>query len=590
MLLNKEEINFWKKNQKNLDWISYPKKIYNFDKKNNRFKWFEDGNLNACYNVIDRNILKGLKNKSAIKIADNKGYLMEYTYGQLYIFINNFCKVLKNNYNLKEIKNVMIHGSTSIEVIVSMLSCARLGITHCVVFQELSIDAINKRIKIFDPDLFITIDNEINLKKIGNKIPKIRFTKHKVIKKKKNLINLHDQLNEVITNHIKCKKVPSDSNFFTLFTSGTTGEPKGIVHSLGGFLVYNSFSCKYHFGINEKTIMLNTSNPGWINGNNYAVYGPLLFGATIILFENPSILLNINYLKLLLKKNKITIVYLPVTLIRMMRSLYLNSKIKSKHIITLGSMGEHLARNIAEWYSTFFSIPKKAIVNGYYQTENGSILSSPTFKENINTAPHGSIGRPHRLIKLRLIKKINNYQKYEFVVKKPWPGCMKMVLNGKKVWSKYWDKSNFFKLYDYGYKIKNNYYANGRTDDVINIRGHRIGTAEVEAVVLQSDKVYEVAAVSVEDKVSGSELVLFIVSNTKNLNDKIDKIIINNFGKFAIPKKIYYVKSLPKTRSGKILRRILKNIITINNIDTKKDMSTIQNPETINEIIKTIKS
>lgn len=589
MILNSQETKFWRKQIKNLSWFSVPKNVVSFEEEESRYKWFEDGKLNACFNAVDRNIERGYSDKVAIKIVEKNGQLVNYTYGDLYIYIINFSSYLIKNYNLKKIKKIMIHGSTSIEVIISMLTCARLGITYCVVFQELFIEAINKRVKIFQPDIFITVNENLNTNKIITKIPKIKFTKSKINKKNKYLINLKEEFYDDNIKDINCEKVSSDSNFFVLFTSGTTGLPKGIVHSLGGFLVYTYFSCKYHFGINQNSVFLNTSNPGWINGNNYSIFGPLLFGATVVLFEDASVLLKINHLKEILIKNKVTIIYLPVTLIRMMKSLHLDNNIKSKYLISLGSMGEHLASNVAKWYSRFFNLKTKAIINAYYQTENGAILSSPTYKDNVLKSPHGSIGRPHQHIKLRLIRDKNNSKKFQFVVKKPWPGCMKTVLNGKKVWLSYWDKSNFFKMYDFGYKNNNSYFVNGRTDDVINIRGHRIGSAEVESVILQLDQIHEVAAISVEDKISGFEFILFVVSKNKNLNKKIDRIIINNFGNFAIPKEIFYVKYLPKTRSGKIIRRLLKEIVTDYKGKSRNDLSTMLNPESIEHINKTVK-
>ena len=588
MSIKKNKLQFWKNQSEKIYWFKKPKKIFDLNIKKKKFRWFYDGKLNACYNVIDKNINNGLENKIAIKLIDEKGKIEHYSYKDLEIFILNFCYYIKKNFEIAKIKNAMIHGSTSLEVIVSMLACSRLGITHCVIFQELSIDAIKKRINLFNPNLFITADQSFNLNRIDKKIFKICFSQSK--SQKKNNIVLKEQLNSKEIKFINCKSVSSEKDFFVLFTSGTTGEPKGIVHSLGGYLVYNYFSCKYHFGMNKNTIILNTSDSGWINGHSYSIYGPLLFGGTIILTKKPNVLLNFKLLKEIIVKNKVSIVYLPVTFIRMLKSLNYDLKIISKNLISLGSMGEHLAPNVGRWYSNFFNLNNKAIINTYFQTETGSVLSCPRYNQTKDMAPHGSIGRPHKHLKLHLINSDSSLKKKEFIVKELWPGCMKRILNGKKVWVKYWNKNGYFKMFDFGYKEKINYNTSGRTDDVINIRGHRIGTAEIEAVILKINEIVEAAAIPINDDISGSEIILFVVSKKKNLDLEIDKLIIKYFGKFAIPKKIYYIQSLPKTKSGKIIRRLLKSIVNKNLEVLAMDFSTMLNPKCINQIKQVIKN
>lgn len=371
-----------------------------------------------------------------------------------------------------------------------------------------------------------------------------------------------------------------------MFTSGSTGLPKGIVHAKGGYMVATKYTCINQFGMNEKSVILTASDAAWLNGHTYALFGPLSLGATTILMETPMLLLDETLLKKILKL-KVSILYLPVTIIRLMKALFKNSKFKTKHLKTLGSMGEHLAPSVASWFASKFTKKNKCIINAYYQTENGAIIASPTFKDTTNEIPHGSVGKMSTIY--LKINKISNKFKTEIKLCSPWPGNMKRILNGNKEWNKYWDKSKYFRMFDLATKKGGNLYIHGRNDDVINIRGHRIGCEEVELSLLTINSIKECCAVSLPDKLEGEILYFFIVTK-KKLDDQIIKKITNNFGSFALPKKIFYIQELPKTRSGKILRRLLRNILL--NLDSIKkiDLSVIKNKKKFKDLIKKIKN
>ena len=287
------------------------------------------------------------------------------------------------------------------------------------------------------------------------------------------------------------------------------------------------------------------------------------------------------FLKKILKL-KISILYLPVTLIRLMKVIFKKKNFQTKYLTTLGSMGEHIAPAVAEWFATTFTKKNKPIVNAYYQTENGAIIASPTYKQKATNVPHGSAGEvASKYIK---INKLYRNKKTELKILTPWPGCMKSILNGKKEWKKYWDKDNNFRMFDLATIKNKNIFIHGRTDDVINIRGHRIGSEEIESVVLKIKEIYECCAISVKDKMEGHVIYLFVVSKDDNLNNEISDKIISNFGSFAIPKEIYYIKELPKTRSGKILRRLLRSILIDTASKNYGDLSTMLNSKVITEI------
>jgi acetyl-CoA synthetase len=366
--------------------------------------------------------------------------------------------------------------------------------------------------------------------------------------------------------------------------------PKGIVHSTGGYLTYIKYTCKKFFGYKANSVVFTASDAGWINGHTYAVYGPLMYGATSILIENPMKLTDEKILGKIIKELNVTILYLPVTLIRILKSLNIK-KINQNKILTIGSMGEPLAPEISKWYINFFNPKNKLVVNTYFQTETGGILVAPTYNENKKYFDHGSVGKIKNFAGLKINNNNDEYIDNELSITNPWPGCMKNVLNGKKVWNKYFDKKNNFRLFDTGALNKNlNLFIHGRTDDVINIRGHRIGSAEVESLLLEIDSVVESCAVGVEDELEGYVFVLFVVLKNRviKIDNLVKKILKDNFGSYAFPQKIFILNELPKTKSGKILRRLLRDIYNNENYK-KNDFSTINKSGLIEELSNTIK-
>ncbi len=554
-----KKIKNWLPETKNLIWYKKPKK--NFILRNKRVVWFPDGKINVYYNLIEKHIKKGLGDKKVICLIDKDKIFKFYSYYEIKKLVNNFQNII---FKKKRINKVMIQASSTIDSVVAMLACAKSGIHFSVIFEDLHVEAILKRINIFKPDIFITRVSH-NCKKLKKKISLECLTFKK--------INYFKDTNE----KNKIKFVNSDQDLFTLFTSGSTGEPKGITHSTGGYLVYSVFTCIKQFGINRNSNILTASDAGWINGHTYALFGPLSLGAKTLLIEKPIDLIDKALMKKILKIN-ITILYLPVTLIRIMKSLYGKVKFKSRKLITLGSMGEPLAPEIAKWFGETFS-NKMSIINTYFQTETGGIIISPKFSDTNKKIPYGSVGRP--VSKKIHINKIQ-HEKKEIKIINSWPGCMKYAVN-KKANNKYWDKDGFFNLFDLASKHKNNYFIHGRTDDVINIRGHKISSGEVESVLLEISDIRECSAIAVRDRIAGNILYIYL-SSKKNVNKLIEKKIINNFGKYALPKKIIYLKDLPKTKSGKILRRLLRYL----SLDLKKknygDITTILDLKVIDEI------
>ena len=353
------------------------------------------------------------------------------------------------------------------------------------------------------------------------------------------------------------------------------------MHASGGYLVATKFTSISQFGMNQKSVVVTASDAGWLNGHTYALFGPLSLGATTVLIQKPIMLLDEKLLKKILKLG-VTILYLPVTLIRMMKSIFKKKKFQTNNLKTLGSMGEHIAPSVAEWFAKSFTKKENSIVNAYYQTENGAIISSPTFKEKISQAPHGSAGKPST--KFIKTNKLFKNKKKEMKILTPWPGNMKKIINGKKEWKKYWDTKGNFRMFDLVTKKNQNLFIHGRVDDVINIRGHRIGSEEIESITLKIKEIIESCAISIDDDIEGHIIYLFVVSKEKNLDENICKNIISNFGSFALPKKIYYINELPKTRSGKILRRLLRSILLDPHSKQYNDLTMVMNKKVLIDI------
>ena len=557
---------FWIKYAEKLSWNKFPKKCFT-KLNNNKIDWFPDGEINVFHNCIQRHIDKGDGNKIAIIYVNEQSEIKSYSFFEIKILVDKFVNLILSN---KNIKKIMIHAHASIDTAVAMLSCAKLGIHFSVIFEELEKEAILKRSELFKPDLIFS--NKLNKKniKFNSGIKIFKLDKYLNFKNKTNLMKF-----------FKSKK-----NLFTLFTSGSTGMPKGITHSSGGYLTYAIFTCEKYFGINSNSIMMCASDAGWINGHTYSLFGPLSIGSTTIILQKPTLLLNSETLKKILAL-KSSILYLPVTLIRMMKSIYHNTQFKKNHIKTVGSMGEPLANEVGKWLVKNFSTKNSPIINTYFQTETGGIVTSHKYNEKINDKLYGSVGMP---IKNQLyLNKLNNKKK-EIKITSPWPGQMKNVLNGNKVWNNYFDKLGNFRMFDYATKKKNNIFIQGRTDDVINIIGHRIGSAEIESLILEIKGVIECCAVAIDDYLKGHEIVIFYTSKTeiKSLQSKIEKKMIENFGKYAIPKKIIKVSELPKTRSGKFMRRILRHLLEKKTIVTINDISTLTNKNIIKNLEKEI--
>jgi acetyl-CoA synthetase len=585
---------YWKNRIEDIFWFKKPKIVLKKNKGKNFF--YPDGTTNVAYNCIENNINKGLKNKTALIFCDKYDKYYNLTYDELSNLCNYFIFQLKEKIKTKKFKNeiIAIHSSANLCSTITMLSCAKLGLTHAVLFDDLPKEAIKIRLKLLKSKILITSTDDKNFfqkikpleKELGLII--IRFERSNIKKNPFTFENFLKNKNFKKQNY-NYKQINSNKALFVLFTSGSTGIPKGVIHSSGGYLLYSKLTCQKQFGIQKKTIILTASDAGWINGHTYALYGPLSLGATTIILEKPLDLLRTKIIKKILNDFKVNILYLPVTLIRLMKGTF-QKKIYGKYLKVLGSMGEPLSRHVAIWFGAAFSKTYLPIVNTYFQTETGAIIASPKFNYKKTFKSYGTVGKPLGNFLDIFLEKNNK----EIKIGNPWPGCMIKIINGNKIWNNYFDKKRNFKLFDHGeFDNEKNLIIHGRIDDVINIRGHRVGSGEIESILLQNKKIKEACAIAVDDEIEAKKILIFVSLNKTIGKNIIENIIINNFGTFLKPKSIFIIPELPKTKSGKILRRVLRQIYLNPNINELGDLSTVLDKNAlliINKIVKNEKN
>ena len=590
---------FWEKeSQEYIKWNKIPKKALikrkeKLREENNTyspFEWFKGGSIDIKRTLFkskysnDISMTKYIGNKNSINIK--------------------YCTLFKNIYQLTKskissdkINRVMIIGSASPETSTIMLTSALLGKCHCVLFEDLSVESIVKRIEIFKPNIIYiknTFDND-KLALLSDKLTDLNIIKeiyYDFYDESDNSSSISE--NELIIDNyfyskINSTDIESEKEIFCLFTSGSTGKPKAIWHSYGGYLTYAAYSfIKFFKDSGAIESIFCGTDAAWINGHTYALYGPILSNTRTIFIKDLSSLQNPIILEDFIKQTNPNFFYSSVTLLRAIRSLSLITRkynaLDSSNINCIGSCGEPLADEVGNWALKYFDTNNKFIVNTYFQTETGGVILAPTVNDN-NSEDNSSVGK-----ELFPIKIIFNSKDSTLLIGNPWPGCFKRVTSDKE--TNYWDENNNFKLHDIGYKDEKEFiYIGGRSDDEINISGHRISTAEVESTTLStSNSIWEAAAVEVEDIIIGSKLVLFIVVN-KNYNlpsEKLKSEITNKLTPFHRPWKIIKIDCLPKTKSGKIARRLLRDYLTNGIQECGQDLSTIINYEDFNNALKSI--
>ncbi|UDL87713.1 acetate--CoA ligase [Mesorhizobium sp. PAMC28654] len=606
---------FWGKHGKRIDWFKPFTKVKNtsFDGKVS-IKWFEDGLTNVSYNCIDRHLKKHGDQTAIIWEGDNPYDDKKITYNELYEHVCRLANVMKKH-GVKKGDRVTIYMPMIPEAAYAMLACTRIGAIHSIVFGGFSPDALAGRIVDCESTFVITADEglrggkPIPLKENTDKAIDIAARHHVMVK---NVVVVrrtggkigwapgrdvwyHD---EVATVKPECKpeKMKAEDPLFILYTSGSTGKPKGVLHTTAGYLVYASMTHQYVFDYHDGDIYWCTADVGWVTGHSYIVYGPLANGATTLMFEGVPNYPSQSRFWEVIDKHKVNIFYTAPTALRALMGAGDEpvKKTSRKSLRVLGSVGEPINPEAWEWYFNVVGNGKVPIVDTWWQTETGGILITPL--PGATDLKAGSATRPFFGVKPQLVdgegKVLEGAADGNLCITDSWPGQMRTV---------YGDHERFIQTYFSTYKGKyftgdgcrrdadDYYWITGRVDDVINVSGHRMGTAEVESALVSHETVSEAAVVGYPHDIKGQGIYSYVtlmrgVEATEELRKDLVAHVRKEIGAIASPDKIQFAPGLPKTRSGKIMRRILRKIAE-DDFAALGDTSTLADPAVVDDLI-----
>ena len=608
---------FWADQAQRVDWIKKFTKIKDikYSKDDVSIKWFEDGNLNVSYNCIDRHAEKNPDKVAIIWEGDDPNETKEITYKNLLLNVSKAANVLKK-IGVKKGDRVTIYLTMIPELAYIMLACARIGAVHSIIFGGFSAESIAGRIKDCKSEYVVTADEGIR----GGKTIPLKITTDKalescpdvkkclVVKRTNKEIKLnkdrdlfYDDLIKSVDSFCEPEVLNAEDPLFILYTSGSTGKPKGVMHTSGGYIVYASMTHEYIFNYNDGDIYWCTADIGWITGHSYIIYGPLANGATTLMFEGVPNYPNFSRFWQIVDKHNVNIFYTAPTAIRALMREGDNfvTKTDRSSLKLLGTVGEPINPEAWKWYYEVPGNSKCPIVDTWWQTETGGILISPQTGA-IKLKP-GSASKPFFGIEPCIVDKDGNELEGEcegmLCMKRSWPGQMRTVYGDHKRFI-----DTYFSQFDGKYftgdgckRDKDGYYwITGRVDDVIIVSGHNLGTAEIESAFVSHKDVSEAAVVGYPHDVKGNGLYCYVslkvgVGSSEELVLDLKKTIREKIGPIATPDYIHITAGLPKTRSGKIMRRILRKIAS-NDFGNLGDTSTLADPSVVNNLIENRKN
>ncbi len=607
---------FWSGKAERLDWFAKWDKVSDVDFFTPKIKWFINGKLNVSYNCLDRHINNGDGERVALfwegnDPNDNKSF----TYNQLLIEVNKFSNVLKK-LNISKGDRVCLYMQMIPELPIAMLACARIGAVHSVVFGAFSPDSLRDRINDSRCKVLITQDTGVrgakfnipmksNADKATEQTPSIKNvivvkrTGQEVSMKEGRDLWWHQEC-ENIDLHCDPEHMDAEDPLFILYTSGSTGKPKGVMHTTGGYLLYANFTFDTIFDYKSNDIYWCTADIGWITGHSYIVYGPLSNCASSVIFEGVPNYPDFGRFWDVVEKHKVNLFYTAPTALRALMKegddWVKNHDLSSLRL--LGTVGEPIKQPEWEWYHKLIGDEQCPIVDTWWQTETGGIMISPL--PGATPTKPGSATLPFFGIQPALLTDsgdeiTENNASGLLAIKSSWPGQMRTVYGDHQRFKEtYFSQfEGYYFTGDGAFRDEDGYYwITGRVDDVLNISGHRIGTAEVEGSIGKADGVAEAAVVGYVHEIKGQGIYAFVTLMTgkepdSSIEEAIRDSVTREIGPHAKPDKIQFTPGLPKTRSGKIMRRILRNIAD-NKLDDMGDTSTLADPSVINSLIEGI--
>ena len=573
-------------------------------------KWFEDGKLNVCYNAVDRHAKDSPEDIAIIWEGDDPNKSKTYTYAQLQTEVIKFANVLKKM-GVQKGDRVTIYLTMIPEVAFAMLACTRIGAVHSVIFGGFAPESISGRIKDCQSKFVITADEGI---RGGKTIPLKKYIntaleacdsdiKTLVIQYTKTSEDLHrdnnfyfDEMASTVDDKCECESMNAEDPLFILYTSGSTGKPKGVLHTTGGYLVYVSFTHKYSFNYNKGDVYWCTADAGWVTGHSYSLYGPLTNGAQTLLFEGVPNFPDYSRFWQICDKHQVNIFYTAPTAIRalMKEGDDFVNKCNLSSLRILGTVGEPINPEAWNWYAEVVGKNKCPVIDTWWQTETGGHLISPI--PGITKLKPGSASHPYFGIEAVIVDDNGNVMEGEcegkLCIQDSWPGQMRTVYGDHKRFVETYF-SQFKGKYFTGDGCKRDkdgfYWITGRVDDCINVSGHLLGTAEIESAFVEHKLVSEAAVVGYPHDIKGQGIYAYVTTNTgvetsDDLRSELIQWIRTKIGPIATPDIIQFSAGLPKTRSGKIMRRILRKIAA-NEADQLGDTSTLADPSVVESLV-----
>lgn len=576
--------------------------------------WFLEGQLNASYNCVDRHAIKHPNKAAIIYEADDAADGRTLTYSELLREVCKTAHVLKQM-GVKKGDTVAIYLPMIPEAVIAFLACARIGAVHSVVFAGFSSDSLRDRVIDAQSKVVITTDEGkrggklIGTKKIvDDALKQCPDVTHCLVYKRTGAEVpwtkgrdwwWHEEV-EKWPAYIAPEPMNSEDPLFLLYTSGSTGKPKGVMHSTGGYLVGAACTGKYVFDIHDSDKFFCGGDVGWITGHTYVVYAPLLLGVATVVFEGTPAYPDFSRYWEVIAKHHVTQFYVAPTALRLLKRAgdkYVKHDLK--HLRVLGSVGEPIAAEVWKWYFEVVGKGEAHVVDTYWQTETGSNVITPL--AGVTPTKPGSASLPFFGIEPAIIDPVSGEEIHGndvegvLAFKQPWPSMARTVWGAHK---RYLDTYlNVYKGYYFtgdgaGRDHEGYYWIRGRVDDVVNVSGHRLSTAEIEAALIEYHAVAEAAVVGISDELTGQAVNAFVaIKDGNEINDQLRKDLIlqvrKSIGPFAAPKAIFVVPDLPKTRSGKIMRRILRKILA-GEEDQLGDTSTLSDPSVVDKIIEVV--